>query len=106
MQQQCRRLGGSFFSQILRQGAKPSLSSKAMLPCKQDSRPLGSRMSVEKLELGLDQISNKWSTPLPGPDQLDMVPSGWVWRFYFSIAIADWGGGFQTLETWSAGEKQ
>jgi hypothetical protein len=24
--------------------------------------------------------------------------------FSFSIAIADWGGGFQTLETWAAGE--
>jgi hypothetical protein len=25
---------------------------------------------------------------------------------YFSIAIADWGGGIQTLETQAAGEKQ
>ncbi len=56
--------------------------------------------------LDLDQISNKWSTLSPGPSQLDMVPSGWVWGFYFSIAVANWGGGFQTLETWAAGEKQ
>ncbi len=79
-----------------------------MLPREQDSRPLGSGMSVENQGwvLGLDQISYKWSTPSPGPGRLDMVPSGWVRGFYFSIAIADWGGGFQTLETRAAGEKQ
>ncbi len=31
---------------------------------------------------------------------------GWVWGFYFSIAIANWGRGFQMLETQVAGEKQ
>jgi hypothetical protein len=66
----------------------------------------GQRNELWKPGLGLDQISNKLSFPLPSPSRLDMVPSGWVWGFYFSIAIADWGGGFQTLETRAAGEKQ
>ena len=72
-----------------------SLSPKAMLPCKQDSCPLGSGMSLEKLGLGLDQISNKWSTPLPGPGRLDMVPSGGFGDFTFLSLLPIGAGAFR-----------